>query len=1021
MKVVLRNIAGFYSEICDNRVLHLGHLGLPQLDCDVCTRTVTQATVLSLVTQPRSVLADWLEDVVTAVKNEDAETLTHYLGKLPHYVYLPHSPDGLSTKSISLTENQSDSPETSEIHESLFQSDILSPHDFKSLVAPWLEGSQAISVGTAEFEVFSRSKYASAVYVLHAACTYDQRLAVQVANLLLAELSRGCNRLLEEAQSVPLTKRGVDQLSLIASAIWIVLECQTRANLCVDKSLISENLPALRCYETLVCQCILLSHAWKQDLVRIRDCLVANSSDTYEPEVSLQLTASLEAVVDRLCSCSLKVFTSLSCAFQDATALMLASVAIMSACEAELSSLCINDSENSHRMGLLDHTVQPLETLIRCWARVSFDSSTSADSALQRYYKYCRTYFPQCLMWTVDSTASRLKVLSSHTALCMTDISIVPSEDAAATQVFGPWKSASASLPPSVVAVVTYRAYCLAISSVLSLDVPSLDDPTSMSEWIQSTLTVVELLYSEMSCRGFFHIDNGAFSKALLLSLASLLVEAYYPSHVATVLEELQGADIAEVTMWACLLHIPPYITVHLLPTDTLTVLMTLLGQLTFDLYEFPLCAPYYCRNKTDSLSVSSIGIGLLPFLLSFIRFCDDDMGVHSAASKSAYNFLYAHIPELKYPAGYFASVAKVEELVLTLLCSPESSSPAEALQLPSADGDTVGSDNALHVVFCDFFDGLLRCGLVDSAISLSSFPDRSLPPIEGVSVPPSSSSEQEYELHPFFYQQPDEVKCYAHIHLYLSNISLSPTHVEVWFRLYERLHDLLWLSLDDIAFNMYPLQNIHPIIKGSKFASIISVLRVLCGTMVAHADQVYDDAVRGAGPTAMEVLRGDKLVWWKGKENFQQRHMENCGERGRRFVSCLDGIPNETNNGEERSGTKTALEGVILLFAKLNALLSTADNILAVIHRLLGFDCEHKGLSDTDVNMASIPESYAQRYSQICELRCIAFATMSKLFDSCSEQHVFYLRRAYHSSCAGTWCSRTNALVIVAFYVMGA
>jgi hypothetical protein len=534
--------------------------------------------------------------------------------------------------------------------------------------------------------------------------------------------------------------------------------------------------------------------------------------------------------------------------------------------------------------------------------------------------------------------------------------------------------------------------------------VPSAEEsPSRLADWVLSVFTVFEAMYSEMSLRGLFHVGNGEFSKMLLIALSPLLATTYYPRHqelISQCVHDHQSSIGTSITRnyGRRALQYPSHITVESFTSDSLTLLMTLLGQLCYDLYAFPLCM-YYCKNKTDTLS-GNVDLKAFPFLLAFIRFCDDDMGVHAAASRMAYNFLYSSISEVMYPAKHFASVASCEESILQALCDIHGDSNS-LIDILTQNNEDLGTDNAMHDVFRDFYDGLLKCGLMDASFAIASFPKRPYDSIE-----PSS---QTYEPHPFFYQNADEIKNHAHLHLYLSHLSLYPGDIDVWFRMHDRLHELVCLCLDDIGFNIYSPRNVSSAIKSLAMGSIGSMVRVLCGTMTAQADVIYNetlDIMRVSG--LMEVVSNSKVSWWDEHHSpiSSPDTIHNCECEcesvaiKRSFVSCLDGIPADYEDLKERPGALSSLVGIGLVFAKLNALVHMSKKVVAVIHKLLV--CDEDAIRRCD--SCSVPSDFAQRYSMLCEQRCLSLLTAAKLYPPEATEYVELMHEAYLAACAGRY-----------------
>lgn len=881
--------------------------------------------------------------------------------------------------------------------ETIFQTGLVASDEAKNILTTCLGvGRAPPSIKHMELEALSRSKYAGALYLLYrlSLTSTNKALLLHVTNLVLAEMTLVIDRLRQEQMH----QRIVDQLSLIGNILTCVCNCISNfVSVCQESTGNDEMTAAAYRVEILSCQVLLQSYSWKEFIVSLK----MNATLPEHAEIDECLLHRLDNAVKHLCACAITLTLSkTNCLVSNSSDMsVIVQSVLVACCESDLLDVSSGVSHVSNVACILDMSPNIIEILHNYWMWKG-NSTRGLDDWNLQYAQYMQIAYGLYLMRNTDHVASPLKVLSNDTAIYMkspSNVSLIIMDENEPCAMHAPWRAGFTTIDPRIAATVVYRCYCWVFSALLKQYIPlSHEHISQRAEWVESAFTVLQTMYTEMSLRGLFHMDAGEFGKSLLIALSTLLTTTYYPHHQHLLTDAVHLApDNSSVRI----LHFPSHIKVESFSCDSLTLIMTLLGQLCFDLYAFPLCT-YYCKNKTDTLSIR-LELNMLPFLLAFCRFCDDDMGVHASASRNAYNFLYTNIPDVMYPAKYYPSVGHCEERILRVLC--DSNYDDDVGDIVNI-GDLLGTDNPLHDVFQDLYDGLLKFGLADSCFAISSFPQR-----------PSDSSEsiQIYASHPFFIQNAEEVKNHAHIHLYLSHLSLRPFDVDVWFRFHDRLHELVCICLDDIGFNVYPPQNVPSGVKRLLMGSSESVVRVLCGTMKVQADTIYHEILGSMQSNdLMDVMKTNKVVWWDQHYSAASEAAQDCecesplsptdqqsisDTRKRRFMSCLDGIPSEYNDGIEKTGALSSLVGVGLVFAKLNELLSTSHRVLKVIHVLL--HCDERDLMH---GLCSPPVEFAQRYVALCEQRCMLLLTAAKLYHSDTHEYADWMHQAYLAACSG-------------------
>jgi hypothetical protein len=303
---------------------------------------------------------------------------------------------------------------------------------------------------------------------------------------------------------------------------------------------------------------------------------------------------------------------------------------------------------------------------------------------------------------------------------------------------------------------------------------------------------------------------------------------------------------------------------------------------------------------------------------------------------------------------------------------------------------------------------------------------------------------QQRYHQHPCFFLSPSEAQANACINLHINTLIHYPAvterlgsevtlkadceHALIWLNLYEKVSALINMILDDIGYNVFPVDNsllgdaeslpedIYPL----HFSDHAALHRhVACGTLVVHGDEAVNDVTRrylagvrdgAVGTTTSELAKRwatNRECWeqleapFEGSESLGNG-VNRGGEEGQSagdsmlwkqkkcplFINTLDGLPEENSSSKARSEdgdcpnpevaqVSSAEVGMLMLFAKLSSLIKTSENILQaflIVYKPIERQLRGEGLASQPApQRATSTDNKSRKKNKECEESMVA------------------------------------------------
>ena len=307
---------------------------------------------------------------------------------------------------------------------------------------------------------------------------------------------------------------------------------------------------------------------------------------------------------------------------------------------------------------------------------------------------------------------------------------------------------------------------------------------------------------------------------------------------------------------------------------------------------------------------------------------------------------------------------------------------------------------------------------------------------------------QQKFYEHPILFIPPKESVTCADINLHINTLVHYPPlisdcgselksdceHAFIWLNLHEKLSTLIDYCLDDIGYNIFPVENLN-FSQHYKSASEINPIQfsngalhrhVACGTLIIRGDDAFNDVYRNYCLKDAESDENDfsllaqhfianERCWdeFDRPHNFTNSDCEESTDRPeaaqsfhRLFANSVHGLPQEEKskiNNKNKFSSKdssgvdsivseipTASMGIMMLFAKLSSLLQAAENVLQAllivfepIERMLREGCGSCSPLDSFKKRKDVAEEVKvmERLVNLYEKRCVLYSSLLKVY----------------------------------------
>jgi hypothetical protein len=573
--------------------------------------------------------------------------------------------------------------------------------------------------------------------------------------------------------------------------------------------------------------------------------------------------------------------------------------------------------------------------------------------------------FAVSILKILESLCFGMRILSEDSAIFLEQEQLSPrlefvGERNKSSAVPLDWVSFANSCSANLLAALLFSVERLVIlASLCELDGVRFEESQEEEEEVlddqwECLLRILVKISSDFSCRGMFLLDTGKVSTSLHSKFSQILWHHYLPQMEQTPQEDDRiGTNIFLAPL-------------ENFSDETLASVMTILGQVSHDLYAFPLCQNY-CANKSISLQMIP-SIEKFSDLYLLIKFCAEFMGLSNSLRRASSSFLFTTLPQLRHPSRFHSECLTREMKILQYLADP--TSDWTILHLSPFDVSS-SQQNLLKVpmeLLISFYLDLLKFGLPETEFDLSVFPQR-LP------------TEQSQSDQIFFEVREEDMRSYAHINLCLTALTIQPSDIEVWMKIHERLLELLYRDLDEVSRHIYPFQNLPSELLECSFQEILSIQHVFLGTFSLSPHALFQDVVTQLSP-------------WVHSEEIQCRSFPpeySSDSPHPPSLYCDHPPPCEvrsffipSHDGESAVDPPVDLKDsdyfLPLTFAKLNTTVKLCMKIANVI-QLLYRQLQNHNLSEREKQ--SDLEDIASKYLSLCEARSVMCLTLSKMFSS--------------------------------------
>jgi hypothetical protein len=478
-------------------------------------------------------------------------------------------------------------------------------------------------------------------------------------------------------------------------------------------------------------------------------------------------------------------------------------------------------------------------------------------------------------------------------------------------------------------------------------------------------LRILTKLYSDFSLKGLFRLDAGEVSAALQSKFSGILWRHYLPTPPT----EVVTTENQNNFFW-----VP---SLENFSGEALFSVMSILGQVSYDIYAFPLWQGY-CVNKSHSLQWSP-PIERFSDLYLLIKFSSDFMGLSISLCRASSYFLFTSLSQLRHPGACHADYLTREQQILHYLADPT----ADLTSLPLTPYESPPSNDSFFKIpeelLLSFYSDLLKFGLPETELDLSAFPQR---------LPVATEQQQSQSDQIFFEVREKDVQSYAHLNLCLTALSIQLADIEVWMKVHEKLLELLYRCLDDVSYHIFPFQNLPPELLECSFREILSIQHIFLGTFSLSPETISRDVVTQLSPLVQceEIHHRCFPPEYSSASPLPPflhcQHPPPCGVKSF-FIPSHDG----ESDVDPPVDLKNSEYFLPLLFAKLNTTVKLSTKVVNVIQQL--FQQLH-----SQTRAREELSDIASKYLSFCEARSALCLTLSKVFSSDSRSPTGTYRR---------------------------
>ena len=320
---------------------------------------------------------------------------------------------------------------------------------------------------------------------------------------------------------------------------------------------------------------------------------------------------------------------------------------------------------------------------------------------------------------------------------------------------------------------------------------------------------------------------------------------------------------------------------------------------------------------------------------------------------------------------------------------------------------------------------------------------------------------------HPGFSCSPQEAQLYALVNVYINsltyyrvkkgdnNIDLTPDFrlASIFLKIYEKVHALINVCLDDIGYNVFPVENLDMSLFYSNdetfpgcFSSAVLNRHLVCGTLLTQSDSAIDDITKrissshdGDGRDTISSLKSlvehfeTTRQYWdefisptKGSDDELPTYMGDSPSHRLFFNNFKvvtvksNGLCFEALDDDERSFKEPlnlSQQTIVVLFAKLSSLIQVSENILQglliVFKPIKQFICEAGLLGPPSLSRTASDERQRKkkesteikivgRLKALYESRCLMYNALLKVYSRGSTAYHHAQRMSILSALAG-------------------